>query len=260
MTLLTASAAQAQIFPRVANFCYPFGAPECRMEGVYDGQYCAGYAPNYSYVGTRRSIFNGEDLTGWTNAKGEAPGSGWKINDGVICREEGGGDLYLEGKYENFILEFEFKISDKGNSGVKYRSWSTDGWGLGCEYQIFDDIVDSKSPQRDLSGSLYDVLPPREGAATIKKGEFNKGKIIVIGDHIEHYLNDELVVSVDVGSEEWNEAKEKSKFKDTPEFGTTKVGRIFLQDHGDKVWFKNLYLTELEPEGVITSDSYFLCR
>ncbi len=205
------------------------------------------YTPYPSYVGTRRSLFNGSDLTGWTNVKGEAPGSGWKVVDGMIFRESNSGDLYVDGKFENFILEFEFKISEKGNSGVKYRSWNTEGFGLGCEYQIYDDINDAKNPPKYQTASLYDVIVPREGTSKIKMGEFNKGKIIVLGDHIEHYLNDELIVSVDVGSDEWNKAVEKSKFKDVKEFGVTKIGRIFLQDHNCQVWFKELYITELQP-------------
>lgn len=192
-------------------------------------------------------MFNGKDLTGWTNIKGDKPNEGWKVEDGCIYLEKNAGDLYAEGQYENFIWEFEFKLADKGNSGVKYRSWSTEGWGMGFEYQIYDDIADSKNPPRYQTGALYDVIPPREGAPKIKMGEFNKGKIVVIGNHIEHYLNDELVMSVDVGSEAWKKGYESSKFKDVKEYAETTVGRIFLQDHNSKVWFKNLYITELKP-------------
>ena len=199
----------------------------------------------YYYTGTPRALFNGEDLTGWTNVKGEAPGEGWKVEDGCIFREKNAGDLYTDGKFENFILEFEFKIAEKGNSGIKYRSWNTDGWGMGCEYQIYDDINDEKNPPKYQTGALYDVIVPREGAPKIKMGEFNKGKIVSIGNHIEHYLNDQLVMCVDVGTQSWNEAIAKSKFKDVKEFGTTAVGRILLQDHNCQVWFKNLYITEL---------------
>lgn len=245
--IATTSVAQAQVFPRAANFFSRFANRGC-FNGVQD---CCGNADVCGgvYTGVRRSIFNGEDLTGWTNIKGEAPGAGWKVEDGMIYREKNTGDLFLEGEYENFILEFEFKLADKGNSGVKYRCWNHEGAGLGCEYQIYDDIKDEKNPPRYQTAALYDVIVPREGTQKIKMGEFNKGKIIVLGNHIEHYLNDELIMSVDVGSKEWNECKEKSKFKDLKEFGTTTVGRIMLQDHNCKVWFKELYITELKPAG-----------
>lgn len=245
VTTLSTSAAQAQLFPGAANFFSRLSNYRVDCANVWNSS----AVQSNVYEGTRRSIFNGEDLSGWTNVKGEAPGEGWKVEDGVIYREKNSGDLYLEGKYENFILEFEFKVCEKGNSGVKYRSWNTDGWGMGCEYQIFDDIAHKDNPPRYQTAALYDVVVPREGTQKIRMGEFNKGKIIVLGNHIEHYLNDELIVSVDVGSEEWNRGVEKSKFKDTPEFGTTTVGRILLQDHNDRVWFKNLYITELQPVG-----------
>lgn len=242
---LAASTAHAQVFPRAANLLPRFSnSDRCvvRRASAWCGaeQFC-------SFVGTQRSIFNGRDLSGWTNVEGKEPGEGWKVENGVICREKDAGDLYLQGKYENFILEFKFKISEKGNSGVKYRSWNTEGWGMGCEYQIYDDVGDAKNPPRYQTGALYDVVAPREGSSKIKMGEFNSGKIIVLGNHIEHYLNGELVVSIDVGTPEWNVAKNESKFKDVPEFGATTIGRIFLQDHNCKVWFKDLYLTELKP-------------
>ncbi|MBQ2788119.1 MAG: DUF1080 domain-containing protein [Thermoguttaceae bacterium] len=207
----------------------------------------SGNAAFYVVDGIKTPLFNGVDLSGWTSVDGGAPGEGWKVVDGTIFREKNAGDLYFDGKFENFVLEFEFKISEKGNSGVKYRSWNTSGYGLGCEYQIYDDINDAKNPPRYQTASLYDVVAPREGTAKIKMGEFNRGKIVVLGNRIEHYLNDELIVSINVGSPEWNELVGKSKFKDMKEFGTTAIGRIFLQDHNCQVWFKNIYVTKMKP-------------
>lgn len=234
LCLLFSTEAQAQVFPRLSNW-FQISSPCVTFT---DAPFLVYYA------GERRSIFNGKDLDGWTNSKGELPGKGWKVEDGMIFRESGSGDLYLQGEYENFVLEFEFKISKKGNSGVKYRSWAP---GLGCEYQVYDDINDPKNPPRYQTASLYDVVLPKTGTQKLKAEEFNKGKIIVMGNHIEHYLNDELIMSIDVGTEEWKKLKEASKFKDMKEFGDTTVGRIFLQDHGCQVWFKNLYITELNP-------------
>ncbi len=229
-----------------SRFQGPFCAPpsEPLVVPAPAGSGCASF---YVADGVKTPLFNGVDLTGWTSVKGGAPGKGWKVVDGTIFRESGGGDLYFDGKFENFVLEFEFMISKKGNSGVKYRSWNADGYGLGCEYQIYDDINDAKNPPRYQTASLYDVVPPREGTAKIKMGEFNRGKIVVLGNRIEHYLNDELIVAINVGSPEWKEAVAKSKFKDVKEFGTTTLGRIFLQDHNCQVWFKNIYVTKMKP-------------
>ena len=228
------------------DFCADFCASAANAPAIVEVPLANGCCGVYVADGAKTSLFNGVDLTGWTNVEGGAPGEGWKVVDGTIHREKNAGDLYFDGKFENFILEFEFKISEKGNSGVKYRSWNTKGYGLGCEYQIYDDINDAKNPPRYQTASLYDVVVPREGTSKIKMGEFNRGKIVVLGDRIEHYLNDELIVAINVGTPEWNELVGKSKFKDVKEFGTTTLGRIFLQDHGCKVWFKEIYVTKMK--------------
>mgnify|MGYP004514418435 FL=1 len=124
LCLLFSTEAQAQVFPRLSNW-FQISSPCVTFTDAPLLVY---------YAGERRSIFNGKDLDGWTNSKGELPGKGWKVEDGMIFRESGSGDLYLQGEYENFVLEFEFKISKKGNSGVKYRSWAP---GLGCEYRRY---------------------------------------------------------------------------------------------------------------------------
>lgn len=252
------SSAEAKIFD--GDFCRAWRKARCEFNAlkpsgdavsnqptILPAPSGSGDAAFYVVDGLKTPLFNGVDLSGWTSVEGGAPSEGWKVVDGTIFREKNGGDLYFDGKFENFILEFEFKISEKGNSGVKYRSWNTKGYGLGCEYQIYDDINDAKNPPRYQTASLYDVVAPREGTAKIKMGEFNRGKIVVMGDRLEHYLNDELIVSINVGSPEWNELVGKSKFKDVKEFGTTTLGRIFLQDHGCQVWFKNIYVTEMKP-------------
>ncbi len=101
LSLLFSTEAQAQIFPRLSSFFQ--GSSPCVMFTDAPLQ--------VYYEGERRSIFNAQDLDGWTNSKGELPGKGWKVEDGMIFRESGSGDLYLQWEYENFILEFEFKIS-----------------------------------------------------------------------------------------------------------------------------------------------------
>lgn len=239
-----AVAAQVPVSSRVGGAAFLTPPNEPAIVAAPQGNGCSAF---YVADGLKTPLFNGVDLSGWTNVEGGAPGEGWKVVDGTIHREKNGGDLYFDGKFENFILEFEFKISEKGNSGVKYRSWNAKGYGLGCEYQIYDDINDAKNPPRYQTASLYDVVVPREGTSKIKMGEFNRGKIVVLGNRIEHYLNDELIVAINVGSPEWNELVGKSKFKDVKEFGTTTLGRIFLQDHGCKVWFKEIYVTKMKP-------------
>ncbi len=220
--------------------------PCCNYTMPVRNQCCTPYSQFVYYHGPKVALFNGKDLSGWTNVAGKTDSLKWEIKDGAIYQKGKAGDLYAIKKYENFILEFDFKISKNGNSGIKYKSWNTSGFGLGCEYQILDTINENNVPVKQRSGSLYDVIPTRLPQNILRSGEFNHGKIIVTGKHIEHWLNGQLAVSVEVGSPTWLDGVANSKFAQTPEFGTVKEGRIFLQDHNDEIWFKNIYITELK--------------
>ena len=190
------------------------------------------------------SLFNGVDLTGWTNDKSEAPSPGWQVQDGAIFRaENGAGSLFTEGKYDDFILEFDFKAARGANSGLKYRLVEDES--IGCEYQILDPEGIDHGDLHDTA-ALYDVIPAVGVREIFKQEEYNHAKIVVMGNHIEHWLNGKRIVSVQIGSPEWNEGLAQSKFAGT-QFGRNRLSRIFLQDHGDAVWFKNLTLTPLKP-------------
>ncbi len=196
-------------------------------------------------IGPTISLFNGKDLNGWVNVAGQAPNKNWVVSNGSIYREKNGGDLYTAEAFDNFILEFEFKVLQGGNSGLKYRSWTTSGWGMGYEYQACEYDLKKTLPYH-RTGALYEMYEPMTPPELVKKEEFNKGKIVVMGNHIEHWLNGKLTVSCEIGSCDWLYRQAQSKFADVPEFGTTEKGRILLQDHNDKAWFKNIKLTKLE--------------
>ncbi len=205
-------------------------------------------APVYYEIGTPVSLFNGTDLTGWTNAGGEAPNPGWQVQDGAIYRAgEGAGSLFSQDEFDNFILEFDFKAARGSNSGVKYRLWDQDGDIRGCEYQILDPEGSDRGDLHDTA-ALYDVFPAAGVREFFNKEEYNHAKIVVKGDHIEHWLNGRRIVSVLVNSDQWRENLAKSKFAGSP-FGQNARSRIFLQDHGDPVWFKNITVTPLIPLG-----------
>ena len=200
--------------------------------------------PTYYEHGEPISLFNGVDLTGWTDAEGKAPNPGWQVRDGAICRaENGAGSLFTEGKYDNFILEFDFKAARGANSGLKYRLVEDES--IGCEYQILDPEGMDHGDLHDTA-ALYDVIPAVGVRGIFKQEEYNHAKIVVMGNYIEHWLNGKRIVSVQIGSPEWNEGLARSKFAGT-RFGRNRLSRIFLQDHGDAVWFKNLTLTPLKP-------------
>lgn len=192
-----------------------------------------------------QSLFNGKSLDGWTTKEGTAPGAGWIVEDNCIVRYEKAGDLYSNETFKDFELSFEWKIMAGCNSGVKYRVADYSGAILGPEYQILDD--DKWKYGADHLGataSLYAI----KGAIADKPikcpGQFNTSKIIAKGNHLEHWLNGIEVVEIDIGSKEWEAGLAASKFKKRPDFGS-KEGRIMLQDHGGKVWFRNLKILKL---------------
>lgn len=213
------------------------------------GRWDKTYSQNSFWVGPKVSLFNGTDLTGWTDFDGKAPSENWVVEDGAIYKKGKSGDLYTAKEYENFILEFEFKIEKGANSGLKYKSWRTTDWGMGCEYQIYDDASSPDQKPQYRTASLYDVYEPAGPVNNIKIGEYNKGKIVVMGNYVEHWLNGVRTVSATIDSPEWKARVAKSKFAEEKNFGHVAAGRLFLQDHGSPVWFRNLYLTELTPAG-----------
>lgn len=121
---------------------------------------------------------------------------------------------------------------------------------LGCEYQILDDGEYRKGRIRPKgsAGALYALYAPNETKQLRPAGEFNTARIVVQGDHIEHWLNGQLIVSANVGSETWDRAIAESKFSDVGDFGRNRTGRMMLTDHGSEVWYRNIQF-KLLPMG-----------
>lgn len=192
-------------------------------------------------------LFDGKSFAGWTTKSGQPVGAGWEIKDGVIHRSGAGGDIVTTGEWLNFELEFEWKVAPKSNSGLKYRvgNYSPAGNGIGPEYQVLDDKGHANgSVPKTSAGSLYDLLAPGAAKKLNPVGEWNMSRIVARGSRIQHWLNGEKIIDVDLGSPEWRDALSHSKFKAAADFAAKK-GRILLQDHGDEAWFRGLRLREL---------------
>lgn len=204
-----------------------------------------GFAFNASVIaqvaGPPRALFNGYSLDGWSKADGSQH-PGWIVEDGALFRKSGGGDLFHEAVHRDFELHFQWKISKGGNSGLKYRVKQYGNAWLGCEYQVLDD---QNAKERNKAGWLYDVYETAPNKPTVYPDTWNTGKIVVCGNRIEHWLNGVLVVQAQVGGDEWNERVAKSKFRNREGFGANREGRIFLQDHGNPVWYRNIVLVPL---------------
>lgn len=195
-----------------------------------------------------QSLFDGKTLAGWDNGKGGDPGEGWVVEDGAIHLKGKGGQIYSEKEYGNFVFEFEWKVAAGSNSGVKYKITKHGKSLLGPEFQVLDDKGHSngKNPKTS-AGSLYDLFAPAKDKALKPIGEWNAAKIVVNGTVFEHWINGKKILEVDTSSDAWAKAVAGSKFKKiADDFAKNEKGKIMLQDHGDKVWFRNLRITETE--------------
>ena len=192
-----------------------------------------------------KPMFDGKTLNGWRGYKTEqekAPPAGWWAFNGELVRLGGGGDLMTVEQYGDFEMRFEWKITEYGNSGVIYRIATTEPypWHTGPEYQILDNAHHPDGANAITSaGSNYAVYEPVKDV-TRPVGQWNEGRIIAKGNHVEHWLNGVKVVEYEFGSADWNKRVQASKFGKIPPYGTVKRGYIALQDHESVVMYRNL--------------------
>ena len=161
-----------------------------------------------------------------------------------------GGDLVTNDEYENFELQLEWKISNCGNSGIMFNVVEDDiyccPYLTGPEMQILDNTChpDTKF-KTHRAGDLYDMIETKY--LTVRPaGEWNKVRLISNKGNVQFWLNGYEVVSFKMHDDNWKEMIAKSKFRDWEDFGMAKKGKIVLQDHGDKVWFRNLKIRKLQ--------------
>ena len=186
-------------------------------------------------------LFDGSSLDHWRGYKSEERPAGWVIEDGTLCRKTGGDDLTTVESFDDFELELEWKVAEASNSGIIYRARLGDGapYISGLEYQVLEDKhADARSPLTH-AGSLYALYPTKPELCK-PTGEWNKTRILVKGNHVEHWLNGEKVVECELWSDDWNQRLAKSKFNGWKQFGKSPQGHIALQDHGDPVWYRNI--------------------
>jgi hypothetical protein len=186
-------------------------------------------------------------LADFTNLQGETPSGGWTAegDNGIHLAGKGGGNLISKNEYTNFELEWEWKLNEKGNNGIKYWVAKIGGkeW-LGIEYQMIDDSghPDGLRGGSHTTASIYDIKEPVAGKLVKPAGEWNTSKIVVQDGKIQHWLNGALASEADTNAPEWKEMIAKSKFKNKEGFAPGK-GKIMLTEHGDETWFRNIKLT-----------------
>jgi hypothetical protein len=193
-------------------------------------------------------LFDGASLAGWQGQR--TPGvipAGWAVVDGAITRVGPGEDLVTVAQYASFVLEFEWMVTPGGNSGVFYRvdPEVEVTYMSAPEYQVLDDAAHRDGASRLTSaGAAYGLYASPAGH-TRPVGTWNQGRIVVDGARVEHWLNGTRLLAYELGSPDWEARVRASKFSAWPRYGRAARGRIGLQDHGDRVAFRNLRLAEL---------------
>lgn len=201
-------------------------------------------------------LFDGKTLKGW-HGYNQAPGEtikNWSVIDSeLVCLGTApggqGGDLVTNSSYENFELAWEWKIEKGSNSGAMYHvieeSKYKAPWETGPEYQLIDDAgFPQKLADWQKTGADYAMHPADKSKQLNPPGEWNRSKIIFDAGHVEHWLNGKKIVEFEAWTPEWNKKKMEGKWKDYPDYGQAKTGKIALQDHGNRVYYRNIVIRE----------------
>lgn len=209
-------------------------------------------ALNYAAIAQKSvKLFDGKTTTGWHSYNKTGVGA-WSVVDGALQldpKSAEAADLLTDGEYENYELSIEWKIAEGGNSGIIIGVHEDPALGAtyltGIEMQVLDNekAEDNKKPSH-LAGSLYDMKPAPATAAK-PAGQWNKAKVKKENGHLTFWLNGVETVNVQIGSPEWTEMLNNSKFKTWANFAKYPKGHIALQGHGAVVSYKNISLKQL---------------
>ncbi len=206
-------------------------------------------------------LFNGENLDGWRVYNSPEKSQDWTVVDGCIqAKGDDTGDLsgYLvtEKEYENFILDWDWKLTFGGNSGMLYHVFEDPYFKVpyvtGPEYQLIDNegwnerYAPAQLEEWQKLGVDYAMhLPDPDSLFVNPVGEWNNSRIVYDNGHVEHYLNGHKILEFEAFTADWNARKDSGKWGHAPEYGLARSGVICLQDHGDPASFRNIKIKEL---------------
>ena len=193
-------------------------------------------------------LFDGTGLDNFQGYSQEEIGPGWTVKDDEIFFDgRRSGDIITRKQYQDFVLEFEWKITKGGNSGVMYRVTQDQkrSYQTGPEYQLLDDGMHGDGKNKLTStGALYGLYPAQNKQLN-PVGQWNSSKIVLKGAMVEHWLNGRKVVQAEIGGADWNQKVKSSKFRKWPRFGKNAKGHICFQDHGNPFWLRNIRVTPI---------------
>ncbi len=187
-------------------------------------------------------LFDGQSTEGWRNYQASTTSPGWRVVDGTLARVDEAGDLVTVAQYGDFELQLEWRLETGGNSGLFIRAGEDDPYIFmsAPEVQMLDDANhrDGQSPLTS-AGSNYGLHPVQPGI-TLAAGHWNRVRVLVDDDLVVQWLNGQEVVRYELGSADWRQRVQDSKFAAWPNYGKLRRGHIGLQDHGDPVAFRNI--------------------
>lgn len=215
-------------------------------------------------------LFDGRTLAGWRGLGYDSiPTAHWRVVHGAIEKIPSGkvprlpdgqpaqgGDLMTVGTYRDFELVFQWRVAPGANSGVKYNvdeqlslAHAVNHAALGFEYQVLDDSLndDNKVPSH-RAGALYDLIAPNTAKHLRPVGQWNDARIVLRGNHGEHWLNGAKIVEYDLGTPRMDSLLALSKYRSIPGFADRRRGHIILQDHGDEAYFRNIKIRTLDAD------------
>ena len=199
-------------------------------------------------------LFDGRSLDQWRLYNSEGTGS-WGIEDECLTADGTGSDstgyIISIKEYASFDLKFDWKIAPEGNSGVMYHVVESDRFSTpyvtGPEYQLIDDAGwPGGLEEWQKTGADYAMYLPDTAKKILKEpGEWNSSRILFDNGHAEYWLNGEKIVEFEAWTPEWFALKNSGKWAGAPEYGLASTGHLSLQDHGSRVWFRNMKIKEL---------------
>lgn len=198
-------------------------------------------------------LFDGKTPDGWREYNQKKFPSFWIIEDNSLTMTSTGGhesqDIIYPEKYRSFALSVDFKLTKGANSGIIFQVAEDPKYKFpfetGPEFQVIDH-ENWRDPLEDwqICGANYAMYPPM--VRHFKPvGEWNHALLVVDGNHVTQLLNGEVVVKYEKYSEDWKKRRDSGKWKDYPDYGKFDEGFISLQNHGTKVWYRNIKIKEL---------------
>jgi hypothetical protein len=188
-----------------------------------------------------KPLFNGKDLSGWTLTGKH--GRGYLVEGGkLVCPADGGGNLFTEQEYANFVLRFEFRMEEGSNNGIGIRAPLTgDAAYAGMEIQVLDHdapVYRGKLKPAQMHGSIYDVFPAKTGYLR-PTGQWNQEEITARGRRVTVKLNGTVVVDADLDT-----VKDPEVLRRHPGL-LRPSGHIGLLGHDTRLEFRNLRIRVL---------------